>query len=360
MEIRIRLTRSSRQSITERLQRAYRSGELRVIKRIHALLGVIDGQSPTEVAELLRLNEQTVRAYVTAFLLQGLDSLRYRRPPGRPAKLTPTQRRELAALLRAGPEAAGYATGCWTTLLIQDVILRHFGVTYHPHYVCELLDRLGFSFQKARFVADHLDEAGRSAWQQHTWPEIWRLAQQQDALILFGDEASFGQWGSLSYTWAPKGQQPTVKTSGRRKAYKVFGLIDYFSGRLFWQGLTGRFNSETYAAFLTAVLAQTRQPIILIQDGARYHTSHAMRTFFAAHADRLCVFQLPAYSPDFNPIEALWKKVRKHATHLKYFANFEQLVYAVESTLTDFAEMPEEILALMGRYARSRDAVANP
>lgn len=360
MEIRIRLTRSSRQSITERLQRAYRSGELRVIKRIHALLGVIAGQSPTEVAELLHLSEQTVRADVRAFLLHGLESLRYRRPPGRPAKLTPTQRQELAALLRAGPEAAGYATGCWSTVLIQDMILRHFGVTYHPHYVCELLDRLGFSFQKARFVSDHLDESGRAAWQQHTWPEIWRLAYQQDALILFGDEASFGQWGSLSYTWAPKGQQPTVKTSGRRKAYKVFGLIDYFSGRLFWHGLTGRFNSETYAAFLTAVLAQTCQPIIVIQDGARYHTSHAMQAFFAAHAERLHVFQLPAYSPDFNPIEALWKKVRKQATHLKYFATFEQVVATVESTLTDFAEMPEEILALMGRYRPSLDAVANP
>jgi len=127
MEIRIRLTRSSRQSITERLQQAYRSGELRVVKRIHALLGIIDGQPPREVAELLHLHEQTVRAYVSAFLLQGLDSLRYRRSPGRPAKLTPTQRRELAGLLRAGPEAAGYATGCWTTLLIQDLILRHFG-----------------------------------------------------------------------------------------------------------------------------------------------------------------------------------------------------------------------------------------
>jgi transposase len=113
-------------------------------------------------------------------------------------------------------------------------------------------------------------------------------------------------------------------------------------------------------AFLTAVLAQTCQPIILIQDGARYHTSHALRAFFAAHADRLRVFQLPAYSPDFNPIEALWKKVRKHATHLKYFAQFERVVQAVENALSDFAEMPEEILALMGLYVRSLDAVANP
>jgi transposase len=287
MHIRIRLTRSSRQLLVERLQQAYRVGHLRLIKRIHALLSIFDGQPLPEVAESLHLSEQTVRSYVSTFLRQGLDSLQYRRPPGRPPRLTKTQRKELADLITAGPEAAGYPSGCWTTLLIQDLILCHFGVQYHPHYLSQLLDRLGFSFQKARFVSDHLDEAARTTWEQQTWPEILRLAQEKQALILFGDEASFAQWGSLSYTWALKAHRPTVKTSGRRKAYKVFGLIDYFSGRLFWRGLTGRFNAETYAAFLAAVLAQTQQAIILIQDGARYHTSKTMQHFFAAHAHRL-------------------------------------------------------------------------
>ena len=44
-----------------------------------------------------------------------------------------------------------------------------------------------------------------------------------------------------------------------------------------------------------------------------------MQQFFTAHADRLTIEQLPAYSPDFNPIEHLWKKVKKEVTHLKHF-----------------------------------------
>ena len=56
-----------------------------------------------------------------------------------------------------------------------------------------------------------------------------------------------------------------VKTSGKRKGYKVFGLIDYFTGRFFYQGHEGRLNSESYSAFLTRVLEQTTQHIILIQ-----------------------------------------------------------------------------------------------
>jgi len=358
MRIRIRLTDSSRQALVARLHSAYQGNQLRLVKRIHALFAIVAGESVAEVAELLHLGEQTVRDYVCGFIRNGVDSLSYKRPSGRPPKLTKTQRKELADLITAGPEAAGYTSACWSTPVICDLILTRFGVEYHPHYVCELLDALGFSFQKARFVSDHLDEAARQHWLTETWPEIRRVAQAKQAMILFGDEASFAQWGSLSYTWAPKGQQPTVKTSGKRKGYKVFGLIDFCSGRLFWKGQTDRFNAESYMAFLAEVLTQTEQHLLLIQDGARYHTSKAMQDFFAAHADRLTKYQLPSYSPDFNPIEYLWRNVKKDATHLKYFADFAELKQKVDKTMQQLATLPEEILGLMGRYCESLGTAA--
>jgi transposase len=304
------------------------------------------------------LGEQTVRDYRNHFLWQGIASLVYQRPPGRPSKLTKTQRKELAGWLESGPQAAGYTSGCWSAVMIQDLIARRFGVLYHPHYICTLLDNLGFSYQKARFVSDHLDEVKRLEWRHTKWPRVLRQARQRQALLLFGDEASFAQWGSLSYTWARKGQQPEVPTSGKRHAYKVFGLIDYFSGRFFYKGHTGRFNSESYTAFLLDVLAQTPRHVFVIQDGARYHTSKAMEQFFQSHAKRLTKVQLPAYSPDFNPIEYLWKKVKKTATHLKHFPEFTHLQEEVDKALLHFAQTPHEILTLMTRYCESLGAIA--
>jgi len=252
--------------------------------------------------------------------------------------------------------AAGYPTGCWTALLIQDLILREFGVLYNRHYVCALLHNLGFSFQKARFVSDHLDEERRQRWMQEEWPKILAEARQRGALLFFGDEASFPQWGSLSYTWALVGHQPVVPTTGRRKAYKVFGVIDFFSGRLFYHGHAGRFTAESYQAFLTRVLAATTQPILLIQDGAKYHTCRAMHAFFARHRKRLTVYQLPSYSPDYNPIEFLWKNIKRRATHNRYFPQFEKLITSVEEALAYFATHPEEVKHLMGVYCESMAA----
>jgi transposase len=346
----LHLSAFTRKQLYRRLQQAYASGSLKLVKRIHALLALAQGQSVSDVAEMLSLGEQTVRDYRNQYLFKGMASLVYQAPPGRPNKLTKTQRQQLAEWIKASPQEAGYTSGCWNTPMIQDLIQRHFGVAYHPHYIATLLKNMGFSYQKARFVSDHLNEAKRLEWRHTRWPKILRQAKQRKALLLFGDEASFAQWGSLSYTWAPKGQQPEVPTSGKRKAYKVLGLIDYFSGQFLYKAHTGRFNSESYKAFWLDVLAQTTQHVVVIQDGARYHTSKAMQVFFETHAERLTIEQLPAYSPDFNPIEHLWKKVKKEATHLKHFPEFTDLQHEVDRALLHFAQTPREITVLMARY----------
>jgi transposase len=336
--------------LTQELPAAFRRNDARCIKRISALLLLADQRSPSQVAQRLDLGRSTVYAWLRAFLVAGIASVRPRTSPGRPPKLTSSQKQRLRELVTAGPEAAGYQTGCWSSALLQDLIHREFGQLYTVHYLCELLRNLGVSYQKARFVSDHLNEQKRQEWLNDTWPALVEVARRRGALLLFGDEASFAQWGSLSSTWAPRGQQPLVKTGGKRKGDKVFGLIDYFTGRLFWQGHEGRFTAESYCAFVAEILEQTTQPIILLQDGARYHTAVAPKAFFAQHAPRLWVEQLPSYSPDYNPIEHLWRTIKRQNTHNRYFPEFSDLRTAVETAVEHFQQHPQAVKQLSGTY----------
>ena len=360
MRIRISLSDNGMEKLLEHLHQAYSKGQLRLVKRIHALLHILDGKSADKVATILGLSTKSVYNYVKMFILKGSDSLMYRRPPGRPAKLTKSQRKELSEAIDNGPEAAGYDCGCWSTTLIRDLILTRFGVEYSPHYVAQLLKNMGYSYQKARFVSDHLEDVAdeRKEWDEKTWPEILRLAKEKDAWVLFGDECSFAQWGSLSYTWARRGQQPLVKTCGTRKAYKVFGFIEYFTGAFFYKAQTEKYNSESYKQFIEGVLAKTKKHSIIIQDGAPYHTSKAVKEFFAAHTDQITMYQLPRYSPDFNPIEYLWRNMKKQATHLRYFPKFEDLTEKVDEKLDHFAHLPESIKGLVGKYCKTLGAEA--
>lgn len=355
--VRIRISAELGKELGAVLRQAARAGDLRLFRRVSALLALGEGRAVESVALSLGVSPASVYQWLKTLLIEGVAGLRVRWRGGRPSKLTKTQKRRLVELVKAGPEAAGFPTGCWTACLIQHLIQREFGVAYNVQYVADLLKQLGFSFQKARFVSDHLDEARRLAWLTTTWPAWRRRAEEAGGLLLFGDEASFAQWGSLGYTWAPRGEQPVVKTTGKRKGYKVFGLIEFFSGRLFYQGIDGKFNGDSYIAFLATVLAQTTEPLFLVQDGAPYHRGAPVKQFFAAHADRLFVTQLPGYSPDYNPIEFLWRATKRQATHNQYFPAFDALVGSVEDALAAFAGQPDRVKALFSRYL---DLLAEP
>ena len=290
VSIRIQVSSATVKALHNRLQQAYRKDDVRLVRRTTVLIDLLVHLVPmTLLCERWGLSASCLYDWQRAFLLHGLDSLVYRHGGGRCPKLTPTQKKRLVELIEAGPLVVGLETACWTSGLIRVLIWREFGVLYNRQYVCTLLSNLGFSFQKARFVSDHLDAAKRLAWLVEKWPAIVRAAKRRNGLILFEDEASFAQWGSLSYTWARRGRQPEVPTSGKRKGYKVFGAVEYVSGRLFYQGIEGRFNSESYQGFLQMLMEQTTQHLFLIHDGARYHTSAATQAFLAAHRNRITV-----------------------------------------------------------------------
>ena len=348
--IRITLINDTRKKLEKLLRAAKNRGDLATVKRIIAILAVVEWYTYLSVSVILKVSEESIRNWVKAFLLKGPEGLISKKSPGRPSKLTKSQKRELDKIITEGPVGAGFPGACWRSPMIQSLIEERFGVFYSVYYIAQLLKNMGFTYQKAKFGSDHKDPEKRKEWLEKIWPEIIKLAAEKNAHILFGDEASFPQWGSLTYTWAKRGQQPVVKTSGKRKGYKVLGLIDYFTGRFFCKGHEGRLNSESYMIFLKEVLSRTRKHIILIQDGARYHTSAALREFFTKHSDRITVYQLPSYSPDYNPIEKLWKKIKEKEIHLHYFPTFDSLKDKVEEALIRFKDLKNEILALFGFY----------
>src|SRR5262245_60816161 len=91
---------------------------------------------------------------------------------GRPPKLSALQRRRLARLVVAGPEAAGYRTSLWTCRRIVDLIRHHFDVIYHPDHVGRLLRACGFSPQRPQPRAKERDDRRVREWIQVDWATV--------------------------------------------------------------------------------------------------------------------------------------------------------------------------------------------
>ncbi len=145
MNITIHVGRHTVKRLTHMLQLAFQAGHVPQIKRLRALRLLADAHPVETVAERVGVWKQTMYHWVHALLLHRWARLYPRRSPGRPATLSTTQKQRVCDLLAAGPEAAGYPSGCWNTALIQDRIWRAFQRQYNPHDVATLLRNVGFS-----------------------------------------------------------------------------------------------------------------------------------------------------------------------------------------------------------------------
>lgn len=348
----------SKETITglyEELQMAERLNNLRLYKIVQCLLMRHEGRTVQDIAEVLRVKVRTIYEWIGRFLRERFNWLcgKHYQGRGRRMKLTKAQCEALGEIIDKGPEEAGFDMGVWTAAMLQEVMHREFGVLYACRYICSLLKTLKISYKKATFIPDKRDDekwhATRKIWKEETWPEILHLAKETEAVILFGDEASFRQWGSLAHTWGRRGKKSFVKTCGKRKCLKYFGTIELRDGDFQYMECEGRYNGDTYMTFLKQLLARYARPIILIEDGAPYHHRQdvtALKDSLKAEG-RLFAFKLPPYSPDLNPIEKLWKNTKHTGTHCKYFPTFESLRTAVLTVFKKYLEDASKVVCVM-------------
>ena len=353
--MRVRFSSETVNRLEKERRIAERLNSLRLYRMVWCLL-LIHNQKPVDViAEMLNTSPRTVYNWLSQFMLgrfSWLLGLHYQ-GRGRKPRLSKEQKAVLYRIIVDGPEKYGFDCGIWNSAMIVEVIQREFHVTYNPRYVCALLGKMNLSYQKAAFVADISDneehQKRRKEWVEKTWPEILQRANSSKAMILFVDEVSFALWGSLGRTWAPKGKQPMVKTTGKRKGLKIFGAIEFTTGAFKYVECIGKFNGEFYAKCLKQLIQEFSCPLILIEDGASYHRSQLVNELKEELRSReqLFVYRLPSYSPDKNPIEKLWRKTKRNATHCKYFATFEDLRSAVFKAFRKYMEDATKVISVM-------------
>ena len=74
---------------------------------------------------------------------------------------------------------------------------------------------------------------------------------------------------------------------------------------------TARSNADVFRAYVSDVLApQLRRGDVVVMDNLAAHKAAGVRE--AVEAAGAALLYLPPYSPDFNPIEQMWSKVKRH------------------------------------------------
>ena len=136
-------------------------------------------------------------------------------------------------------------------------------------------------------------------------------AARQGRLIVFIDESGVSERPTRVRTWGVRGETPTVQFHFNWHQLSLIAGM-HFTGLCF-RLHQGTIAKEQVVAFLQALLAHFRRPLLILWDSSRPHRSHMVRDYVASTAGRIQLHFLPGYAPELNPVEFLWGWLKRHA-----------------------------------------------
>ena len=278
-------------------------------ERVNAIRLLAQGYTKAEVARILNVTESSVYGWQKSYRGGGLAALSTKIASGRKRLLSDKQLLQLSGWLRRDPRQLELDFGLWTRKLVRELIRRKFGIDYSEQNVGRILKMLGFSPQRPVYQALERDEGKRRIWMEETFPAIKERAEKEDAKIFFADEAGCRTDHHAGTTWAPVGQTPVVKGTGKREAIGMISAVS-MRGAMHWMVFEGTMDSALFTEYLDRLIHDIKGKVFLIVDRAGYHTSKETREWVNEHRNRIELFFLPSYSPDLNPDEWVWKNVK--------------------------------------------------
>jgi transposase len=147
----------------------------------------------------------------------------------------------------------------------------------------------------------------------------------------------------------PENRDPVLLHHPTRRSVGYFGAVRLRDGRFLYRRETERFGAQTFFDFLRQFSRANRatgRRMVLILDNASYHHARLHNPWRETHVKRISLEFLPAYSPELNPIERVWKFTRRRCLHNHYFPQLERVIEAVEMEFATWARHSESLRRL--------------
>jgi len=324
----MRFTPISEEQKSELELRHRYEGDGRVRDRIKAVLLKSEGWKNRQIAQALRIHEETVRQHLTDW---STDEKLKSENGGSYSKLDDNQSRILEAHL----EETTYTR----VIDICSYVERTFAASYTISGMTKWLKKHRFSYKQPKAVPAKADGVKQDAFIASYLDLVADTPVNEP--ILFMDSAHPTMATKIVCGWIKRGVDKSIAQTASRTRVNVMGAIELASMNVI-SCRPDYVNAETTVAFFeqlkTAYPRATKIHIILDQSG--YHRSQLVKD--SALAMSIELHYLPPYSPNLNPIERLWKVMNELVRNNKFFASPKEFRDAIseffEITISKIAQ----------------------
>jgi transposase len=268
------------------------------------------GWKRRDIAVALDASAGAVSRWLAAARRGGSQALHSHPAPGPLGKLTPEQLRLLPDFLWHGAESSGFRGDVWTCERVAGVLYEEFGASYSKSQVSRLLRRVGWTPQVPITRAIQRDEEAIERWRVESWPVLRDKARRERRALVFVDESGFYLLPAAVKTYAPKGQTPILDEWQTRDHLSVMGGVTP-QGKVYSLVRPKSLNGLHAIEFLVHLGRLGADRLLVIWDGSPIHRRAEVKAFVAEAGDAIHLEPLPAYAPDLNPVEWLWRHLKE-------------------------------------------------
>ncbi len=283
--------------------------------RIKAILLSDKGWSYRKIAEALLLDEQTISLHVSDYKSKAKVSLS---SGGSQSKLNSLQTTELIAHLEQNPYDK--------VIDIATYVKSNYGVCYSKSGMTAWLYQNNFSYKKPQATPAKADPIKQDVFVNEY--EQLKKDTPDNEPILFGDGVHPTMATKITHGWIRKGKKRVISTIASRTRVNLMGAINLKNMQVDIEKYE-TINSDSMLNFLTLIKSKYPEApqIHLILDRGPYNISRATAEYAAER--KIKIHHLPAYSPNLNPIERLWKVMNERVRNNTVFESAKEFRHCI-------------------------------
>lgn len=323
--------------LLRQIQKKERFNRRRFVKAT-VLLMIHRGLSVQDIQLSLSLDDNTIRRYVAAFNDRGLTAYFEDSYVPYTGKLTEEQETRLAEHLDVN--------------LYLDVkpivtyVIEQFGVRYSVSGMRDLLHRIGFAYKQTKAVPSRADEAAQQAFLEKELPRLLQEVADGGAELYYADGTHPTHNTKTGRGWIRKGEEFAIDCNSGRQRVNINGAIRATKPEHLVYDVTDTINAQSTQRLCRQLLRKhPGKTVYLVCDNARYNRCNWLQEW--AQGQRIEFVFLPAYSPNLNLIERLWRLLRQEAINSMYYATYQEFRHGIVDFLDNTKKYKTAIRSLL-------------
>src|SRR5487761_1903870 len=304
--------------------------------RIKAILLLNKGYDYEQTAEILLMDEDSIRRWYKEYQLGGMENLLADRYEGGESKLSMEEQKEVSDYLDNHI--------CLSAKEVCHYVEQQYKKQYTFKGMTDLLHRMNFTYKKPKHIPGKADRAAQEEFIKQ-YEELKATKSAADK-IYFMDGTHPLHNSQLGYGWIKKGKEKFIKANTGRRRVNINGAYNIAQHKAIVRE-DESINAQSTITLMEQIQEQQSEgKIFLIADNARYYRCKLVSEYLQQN-ERIKIIFLPPYSPNLNLIERLWKWVKKKVAYNKYYEKFSVFREKIMEVLRNIEQYRRELENLM-------------